>query len=65
MTEQRWTTEDLDRIGKADELSIAPRRKDGTLRRAVPISVARVGDELYLDAISPALAWFAAPPRCR
>jgi hypothetical protein len=48
MTEQRWTTEDLDRIGTADELSIAPRRKDGTLRRAVPIWVVRVGDELYV-----------------
>jgi hypothetical protein len=48
MTEQRWTTEDLDRIGAADELSIAPRRTDGTLRRAVPIWVVRVGDELYV-----------------
>src|SRR3954469_17951623 len=45
MTEQRWTAEDLDRIGGADELSIAPRRKDGTLRRAVPSWVVRVGDE--------------------
>jgi hypothetical protein len=46
MTEQRWTTDELDRIGGADELRLAPRRKDGTLRRAVPISVVRVGDEL-------------------
>jgi hypothetical protein len=48
MTEQRWTTDELDRIGGADELRLAPRRKDGTLRRAVPISVVRVGDELYV-----------------
>ena len=34
-----WTT---------DELHVAPRRKDGTLRRAVPIWVVRVGDELYV-----------------
>jgi hypothetical protein len=48
MTEERWTTDELDRIGEADELQIAPRRKDGTLRRAVPIWVVRVGDELYV-----------------
>jgi hypothetical protein len=48
MTEQRWTTDDLNRIGDADELRTAPRRNDGTLRRAVPIWVVRVGDELYV-----------------
>jgi hypothetical protein len=32
MTEQRWTTEDLDRIGTADELSIAPQGRPTTLR---------------------------------
>jgi hypothetical protein len=48
MTEQRWTTDELDRIGGADELRLAPRRKDSTLRRAVPIWVVRVGDELYV-----------------
>jgi hypothetical protein len=48
MTEQRWTTHELNRIGRADGLRIAPRRTDGTLRRAVPIRVVRVGDELYV-----------------
>ena len=48
MTEQSWTTDELDRIGDAEELHIAPRRKDGTLRPAVPIWVVRVGDELYV-----------------
>jgi hypothetical protein len=48
MSEQSWTTDELDRIGDADELHIAPRRKDGTLRRAVPIWVVRVDDELYM-----------------
>src|SRR3954468_12003018 len=48
MTEQRWTTDELARIGEADELQIAPRRKDGTLRRAVPIWVVRVGDAVYV-----------------
>ena len=48
MTQQRWTTDELDRIGRADELHIAARRKDGTLRVAVPIWVVRVGDALYV-----------------
>ena len=48
MAEERWTSKDLNRIGDADELHIAPRRKDGTLRPAVPIWVVRVGDELYV-----------------
>jgi hypothetical protein len=42
-----WTREELDRIGAAEELEIAPRRADGTLRRPVPIWVVRVGEELY------------------
>jgi hypothetical protein len=48
MTEPSWTTNELDRIGNADELYIAPRGKDGTLPRAVPIWVVRVGEELYV-----------------
>ena len=37
MTEQRWTTDELDRIGGADELHIAPLGKHGALRRPTPI----------------------------
>jgi hypothetical protein len=48
MTEQTWTPEELDRIGAADELRIAPRRADGTSRRPLPIWVVRVGDELFV-----------------
>ena len=48
MTDQSWTTDELDSIGDADELHLAPRRKDGTPRRTVPIWVVRVGDELYV-----------------
>jgi hypothetical protein len=43
-----WATAELDRIGDADELHIAPRRNDGTLGRAVSIWIVRVGDELYV-----------------
>lgn len=43
-----WTTAELDKIGHAEELEIAPRRPDGALRRPLPIWVVRVGDALYV-----------------
>lgn len=32
-----WTHDELDRIATSEELQIAPRRQDGTLRNLVPI----------------------------
>jgi hypothetical protein len=43
-----WSKHELDRIGNADELQIAPMLRDGTLPRPVTIWVVRVGDELYV-----------------
>jgi hypothetical protein len=43
-----WTSQELDRIGAAQELAIAVRRQDSSLRRPVPIWVVRVGDEFYV-----------------
>jgi hypothetical protein len=43
-----WTSEELDRIGRAEELQVAARRRDGTLRAPVPIWVVRHGDDLYV-----------------
>jgi len=43
-----WTAGELERIGDADELQIASRRPDGTLRPFVTIWVVRSGDELYV-----------------
>jgi hypothetical protein len=43
-----WTTEELDKIDAADELEIAVRRPDGTLRPYVTICVVRVGGDLYV-----------------
>ena len=48
MTPAAWTADELDRIAGAEELQIAPRRRDGTLRRPVPIWVVRAGDDLYV-----------------
>ncbi len=43
-----WTSDELTKIGAAEELEIAPRRPDGTLRNPVPIWVVGVGDDLYV-----------------
>ena len=43
-----WTPEQLQRIDGSDELEIASRRADGTLRQFVPIWVVRVDDQVYV-----------------
>jgi hypothetical protein len=48
MTATSWTSDELDRIGAADELHIAPLGADGKPIRPVPIWVVRVGDDLYV-----------------
>jgi hypothetical protein len=54
-----WTAEDLDRIGGAEELKIASRRRDGSLRPYVTIWVVRSGDDLYVrSAYGPGNPWF-------
>ena len=59
MTEQTWTRADLDRIGDAEELDIAPLRADGSLRPYVTIWAVRSGDDLYVrSAHGPENGWF-------
>lgn len=54
-----WTKDELDKIGNAEELQIASRRKDGTLRKPVIIWVVRLGDDLYVRCVNGrAGAWF-------
>jgi hypothetical protein len=45
-----WSDEELRRIADAEELDIAPVRRNGELRRATPIWVVRAGDDLYVRA---------------
>jgi hypothetical protein len=45
-----WTEDELRRIAGAEELQIAPVRRNGELRRATPIWVVRLGDDLYARA---------------
>jgi hypothetical protein len=43
-----WSPEQVERIGRAEELQIAARSADGTLRRWVPIWVVCVGDQVFV-----------------
>ena len=61
-----WTSEELDRIGKAGELEIAALRPDGTLRNPVTIWVVRHGDDLYVrSGYGKRAAWYRGTQRRR
>ena len=47
----QWTSDQLDKVGKAEELQIASLGRDGTLRKPVTVWVVRHGDDLYLRSV--------------
>lgn len=49
-----WTTDELDRIGNADELEISSRRSDGSLRPYVTIWAVRSGDDIFVRSAAGA-----------
>jgi hypothetical protein len=54
-----WTSDELRRIGTAEELQIASRRPDGRLRHPVIIWVVPHGDRLYVRSVNgPTAAWY-------
>jgi hypothetical protein len=54
-----WTSDELNKIGKAEELQIASLRRDGTLRISRIIWVVRIGDDLYVRSVyGRGSAWF-------
>ena len=54
-----WTSDELAKIGAAEELKLASRRGDGALRNPVTIWVVRHGDALYVRAVNGRTsAWF-------
>ena len=54
-----WTSDELTKIGTAEELEIASLRRDGTLRKPVIIWVVRHGDDLYVRSVyGRTSAWF-------
>ena len=54
-----WTSEELTKIGTAEELQITSLRRDGTLRNPVTIWVVCHGDDLYVRSVyGRTSAWF-------
>ena len=54
-----WTSDELNKIGRAEELQIGSLRRDGTLRNPVTIWVVRLGDQLYIRSVNGRSgAWF-------
>jgi hypothetical protein len=54
-----WASDELERIGEAEELEIAPARRDGTQRKPVTIWVVRHGDDIYVRSVNGGTsAWF-------
>ena len=54
-----WASDELNKIGKAEELEIASLRRDGTLRKPVIIWVVRLGNDLYVRSVNGrGSAWF-------
>jgi hypothetical protein len=56
-----WTNDELHKFGTAEELEIAPLRRDGTLRNPVTIWVVRLSDDLYVRSYKGrGGSWFRA-----
>jgi hypothetical protein len=54
-----WTPAELERVAAADELRIASRRGDGSLRPFVTIWAVGAGDDLYVRAAyGPDTGWY-------
>ncbi len=54
-----WPRDELERIGAAEELGLASRRPDGSLRPYVTMWVVRAGDDLYVrSAYGPDNPWY-------
>jgi hypothetical protein len=53
-----WTSDELGAIEAVHELEIAAQRRDGTLRKPVPIWVVRADDDLFVRAAyGPRSGW--------
>ena len=59
-----WTGDELDTIGAAGEIAIAPRRADGNLSPFTTIWIVRVGDDLYVRSYrGPRGSWYRRAQR--
>ncbi len=54
-----WTSDELNRVGQAEELDISSVQADGVIGKATTIWVVRVGDDLYVRPVNGRSgAWF-------
>lgn len=54
-----WTPDELERVGAAEEIRLASRRPDGSLRPYVTMWVVRAGGDLYVrSAYGPDNPWY-------
>jgi len=59
MQQAMWSAEQLGRIGAVQELELASRRRDRSLRPYVTMWVVRVGDDVYVrSAYGPGNPWY-------
>jgi hypothetical protein len=55
----RWASDQLDKVGRAEEVQIASVGRDGTLGKPVTVWVVRHGDDLYVRSVRGKKAhWF-------
>ena len=47
----RWTSDQLEKFGKAEEVQIASVGRDGKLRKPVTVWAVRHGDDLYVRSV--------------
>lgn len=54
-----WTSEDLSKIGAAEEVRITSLRRDGTLRNPVIVWVVQTGGDIFVRSVNGRdAAWF-------
>ena len=46
-----WTSDQLDKLGEAEEVQVASVGRDGKLRKPVTVWVVRHGDDLYVRSV--------------
>lgn len=60
-----WTNQELEKIGRSDELELSSLRADGTLRKPVTIWVVRVDEGIFVRAVKGrAGPWFRGTQTC-
>ena len=47
----KWTSDQLDKVGRAEEVQIATVRRDGTMRKPVTVWLVRHGDDLFARSV--------------